>query len=414
MSSIDSLPKIQARRLFLQKQGLLPQASFGRGLVGVQQTIEQLSYVQIDTISVVDRAHHHALLSRVPDYQPAMLDTLQSEQRTVFEYWSHAAAYLPMKHYRYFLPLMQGYARHRTHDKKMAQHIVGRIRADGPLQARDFEAQPGKRASGWWDWKPAKHVLEHLFLSGELMISERRGFRKVYDLTERVLPSDVDTRTPDVASWTRFHLLNAARALGVATLSDLTYARNSVRRFAGADFTPNYVSGLQNLLDAGELVPVDVDGVRYVTTPGALSALPKRVDRSRIRLLSPFDNLVINRKRTQFLFEFDYLLECYVPQAKRRFGYFCLPLLWGDALIGRLDSKVERKIHCLQLRHLQIEPHIKLTDGLVAALISGIKDFATAQACQTTTIARVTPKALLKRLPDDWQRLRDYTADAAT
>ncbi len=137
-----------------------------------------------------------------------MLDTLQSEQRTVFEYWSHAAAYLPMKHYRYFLPLMQGYARHRTHDKKMAQHIVGRIRADGPLQARDFEARPGKRASGWWDWKPAKHVLEHLFLSGELMISERRGFRKVYDLTERVLPSDVDTRTPDVASWTRVHLLS--------------------------------------------------------------------------------------------------------------------------------------------------------------------------------------------------------------
>jgi len=405
MSSIDSLTKIEARRLFLQRQGLLPQTSLGRGPVGVQQAIEQLGYVQIDTISVVDRAHHHALQARVPHYQPTMLDKLQSRDRTIFEYWSHAAAYLPMKHYRYYLPLMQGYARHRKHDKVMAKHILARIRAEGPLQARDFEAPAGKQTSGWWDWKPAKQVLEHLFLSGELMISERRGFQKVYDLTERVLPSDIDTRTPDVAAWTRFHLLNTVQALGVGSLRDLTYARSTVRRFAGAEFTPNYAEGLQSLLEAGELVQVNVDDLSCVTTPGALGALPKRISRSRVRLLSPFDNLVINRKRTLFLFGFDYQLECYVPEPKRRFGYFCLPLLWGDALIGRLDCKVVRKTHCLQLRHLQIEPHIALTETLLCALTQGIEDFAAAQASQSITISRVSPQDLQQRLPGHWQRV---------
>jgi uncharacterized protein YcaQ len=409
MPSIDSLPKAQAIRLFLQHQGLL-RASFGRGPAGVQQTIEQLGYVQIDTISVVDRAHHHALKSRIPNYQPAMLDKLQSSDRTVFEYWAHAAAYLPMKHYRYYLPLMEGYQRYRKHDKKMAQHILARIRTDGPLQAKDFDAPLGKRASGWWDWKPAKHVLEHLFLSGELMISKRRGFQKVYDLRERVLPGDIDTRVPDIASWARFQLTNAIKALGVASMSDLTYAHSAARRFAGAEFTPDYPTALQTLVESGEFVQVDVDGLNCVTTPSALSALPKRINRSRVQLLSPFDNLVINRKRTQFLFGFDYKLECYVPEPKRRFGYFCLPLLWGDALIGRLDCKVERQTHCLQLRHLQIEPHIALTDALIAALIRGVDDFATAQACETTTVGRVSPQALLPRLPDSWQRASSVMA----
>jgi hypothetical protein len=412
MPSIDSLTKTQARRLFLQHQGLLPQVSFGQGIVGVQQTIDQLGYIQIDTISVVDRAHHHTLKARVPNYQPTLLNKLQSVDRTAFEYWAHAAAYLPMHHYRYYLPLMQGYQRHRTHDKKMVQYILARISAEGPLQAKDFEAPAGKPSSGWWDWKPAKHALEHLFLSGELMISERRGFQKVYDLRERVLPDCVDTRTPDNTSWTRFHLIKAVQALGVGSLNDLTYARSTVRRFAGAEFKPNYASGLQTLLESGELVQVNVAGLSCVTTPSALSGGPKRINRSRVRFLSPFDNLVINRKRTAFLFGFDYQLECYVPEAKRQFGYFCLPMLWGDALIGRLDCKVDRKSHCLQLRHLQLEPHVGLTDGLIAALVLGINDFATAQACDTTTIARVSPQTLQQRLPSEWLRAPSQASNA--
>jgi uncharacterized protein YcaQ len=186
------------RRIALHQQGLLRNESFGRGKGAVLRAIEQIGYVQIDTISIVERAHHHVLGSRVANYRPTMLEQLVGE-RKLFEYWFHAAAWLPMADYRFSLPRMHQLngERHwfKGSNPRLMHEILARIAADGPLRARDFE-DTRQSNSGWWDWKPAKQALEQLFMQGELMVSARQGFQKVYDLPERVLPDWVDTRMP--------------------------------------------------------------------------------------------------------------------------------------------------------------------------------------------------------------------------
>ncbi len=390
-----------ARRATLRYQGLLKGAYFGQGKQAVVRAIDALGYLQIDTISVVDRSHHHILKTRISNYTPELLTQLQAVDRQVFEYWSHAAAYLPIQDYRYYLPMMHGFGAQRSHDQALTQSILHRITAEGPLQSKDFEPQRDRQSNGWWDWKPAKHALEYLFLSGQLMITERVGFAKLYDLTERVLPTFIDTRMPSVTEWARFSLLKSLKALGIGTLADLTYARATVRRFTAPEFVPDYAAALQQLIDEGEACAVDVDGETWYALPGLFEPSRTQLDRSQIQFLSPFDNLVINRKRLLRLFNFDYQLECYVPAAKRRYGYFCLPLLWGDQLVGRMDCKAERKTGVLHLRHLQIESQYVLTDALISALELGLQRFAEGLQCthielETTTPARLGQALTLK------------------
>ena len=188
------------RRLALGARGLLHKRPFGQGLPAARRAIAHLGYVQIDTISVVERAHHHVLQARVPGYQPKMLDQLL-HKREVFEYWSHAAAFLPMEDFRYSLPYKHAIKSGQQHwfkspDQKLMQNLLDRIRVDGPLRSRDLES-PRKKGVGWWDWKPAKKALEQLYMQGDLMVSDREGFQKAYDLTERVLPAEVDASMPN-------------------------------------------------------------------------------------------------------------------------------------------------------------------------------------------------------------------------
>ena len=182
------LTQSEARKLFLKQQGLLRDNEFGRGKNATNRVIQRLSYVQIDTISVIRRAHEHVLYNRVPNYSLKHLEKLVQE-REIFEYWSHAAAFLPFKDFRYSLPVMKGFRNARQCDNKIKSEVLARIRAEGPLQSRDFEDTSSKKRSGWWEWKPSKRVLEHLFFSGELMVTRREGFQKVFDLTEDFLPS---------------------------------------------------------------------------------------------------------------------------------------------------------------------------------------------------------------------------------
>ena len=207
------------RRIALNQQGLLKADSFGRGKAATLRAIEHLGYVQIDTISVVERAHHHVLWSRVSNYQPKFLDQLVKE-RKVFEYWFHAASWLPMRDYRFALPRMNRQNGERgwfeNCDKKLVAHILQRVREEGPLRARDFEdTRKGKKQ--WWDWKPAKQALEQLFMQGELMVSARQGFQKVYDLPQRVLPDWVDTRLPTLDEYAGYLINTTLRAHGFAT-----------------------------------------------------------------------------------------------------------------------------------------------------------------------------------------------------
>ncbi len=392
------LSKKEARRLLLHRQGLLRKDHFGRGKQAVRKCIEHLSWVQIDTISVVERAHHHVLRSRVSSYDPKMLHLLQVHDRRLFEYWSHAAAYLPIQDYRFYLPVMHGSAAKRAPDRKIAPAIMQRIESEGPLQARDFEGPANKKSSGWWDWKPAKMALEHLYLSGELMVTHREGFQKVYDLRERVLPDHLDTSMPSDDNWAKFIVNRMIGAHGLASEHDIGYARTSIRALTNRNIKKLLSRALENLLEDGQVCRLEVEGTTYFAHPGTSSELPLRLGRRRIHILSPFDNVTINRRRMLELFDFDYQLECYVPGPKRRYGYFCLPLLYGDALIGRLDAKAQRTVGNLEIRNLVLEEKAKVDDKLLSALKQGLLRFADNNQCHSISVLKTRPENLKRNL----------------
>jgi len=393
----------RARRLIIQSQGLDGGWKLPPGPEGVTGVVERLGYVQIDTIAVVQRAHEHILWSRRPDYCPQMLHQLQAVDRRVFEYWTHAASYVPMADYRYYLPRMRGFAdgermqSWRRDNGKLARHVLKRIREEGALASGDFDAPPGKRGP-WWDWKPAKRALEYLFSAGELMISERRNFQRLYDLTERVLPGGVDASLPSARERAHFAV---RRALGNDGVADAPHIRWWLR-------DPEAVAAaLAELTDAGEVTPVRVrgwDGETQFALTRSLEASSRGARRRRrLHILSPFDNLVIRRQRLRRIFDFEYKLEAYVPAPKRQYGYFCLALLWGDRFVGRIDPKAERKQKMLTIRSLQMEPGIEVDDELLAALACRLSAFAAFNGCEHTRIEHARPARVGSRL----QRLID-------
>jgi len=387
----------QARRIVLASQGLLQTEPFGTGIQGVQQAINQLRYIQIDTISVVERAHHHVLSTRVPSYSPGMLHELQAKQKTVFEYWYHAAAYLPMEDYRFYRPTMEGLQKKKPVDKKLRKCILQRIKTEGPLSSKDFEAPKGQKNSGWWDWKPAKRAMEMMFLSGELMIAERKGFQKVYDLTENCLPASINLAQPSDETRGYFYIRKMLANLGVARAKDICYARTMVKH-SGFDVQTTINRCLENLVESGEVLSFSIKGQIYYSLAKTLDESPKRVGRKHIRFLSPFDNLVINRDRLSDLFDFDYKLECYVPAAKRKFGYFVLPILFGGELIGRLDCKAERKSGVLIIHKLWLEKGVSINDELVSALCLGLLDYRIQLGCDAIEASEIGNKMLRRAL----------------
>ncbi len=366
MAAVTELSLDEARKLILLAQGVYK--SRGKGTKGALEAISRLGYVQIDSISVVQRAHHHTLWNRVAGYQPDHLDTLVAEKQ-VFEYWSHAAAYLPMCDYRFSLPRKRAIAggdKHwfnRDDHGRLMQEIRARITAEGPLMARDFE-QPRKGTAGWWDWKPAKKALEQLFMEGELMAVERRGFQKVYDLTERALPEGIDMSVPGEQEYLRYLITRFLRAHALARPEHCCYLLKGMQRPIRRE--------VSEMLAEGSLIALSVAGEEYVALADVTEGLAKRLPAEQVKILSPFDNVLIQRKRAQALFDFDYQLECYVPEPKRQFGYFALPILSGRQFIGRVDVKMERREGCLRLRHLHFDKPVSDTclEELCIALLA--------------------------------------------
>ncbi|MEP1445891.1 MAG: crosslink repair DNA glycosylase YcaQ family protein [Paraglaciecola sp.] len=344
------LTQKQACKLALVSQGLHKSNPFGQGICGVDATIKQLSYVQIDSISVVQRAHHHCLWTRVRNYQTDFLEQLIS-QRKIFEYWSHAAAYLPMQDYRFSLPKKRSIASGEKHwrDKNplAEKRVLQRIKQEGPLRAADFEHKRSHKSSGWWDWKPDKVALEQLFIEGELMVVRRQGFQKVYDLTERVLPTSIDTTIPTATQYERYLIERYVRAHGFASAQQISYLRKGMRG--------HITETCQQMLENNELQLVTVGGQSYYALTNVTDLLKLSISRDHVHILSPFDNLVIQRKRLSDIFGFDYQIECYVPPHKRQHGYFSLPLLWGAQFVGRMDAKVDRKTQVMHIQNLHLE-----------------------------------------------------------
>ncbi len=392
----NSIDQKTARRLILHGQGILKPDQLGRGINAVQKAIEQLSYVQIDTISVVNRAHHHVLKNRVSNYQEQDLHRLLSDRKTIFEYWSHAAAYIPTQDYRYYMNTMQGYRKHRPVDKKIQKEIINRILTEGPCQSRDFENTDTKKSTGWWDWKPAKQVMENMFLSGELMVKERRGFQKVYDLTENILPDHIDTSKPTPLETGTYYVQRMLGALGIATSSDIGYARPTIRRFAKINIIPSIEQALQTLKETGDVMEYTINNRPHYALTRSIENLPSRIGQKRAVILSPFDNLVINRNRLQEQFGFNYLLECYVPQAKRVYGYFTLPILLGDKFIGRLDAKAHRKQRILDLNNAWFEQ--TPNDESLSALSDALLAFADSLNCNKIRFINLKSNKHFKQL----------------
>lgn len=383
------------KRLALARQGLTRPAAFGRGLPGARKALTQLGYVQIDTISVVSRAHDHTLFARVPNYRPEHLDRLVGRGEA-FEYWFHAAAYLPMRDYRFSLPRKHAFRSgqrgwHRSRDQKLMRYVLDRIRAEGPLKARDFESNTPRR-SGWWDWKPSKRALEQLFMQGDLMTSGRDGFQKVYDLTERVLPANVDDRVPSLEEYAD-HLIDVTLAAhGFATKKSFTYLRRGLPLRTAVD------TRLGERCAAGDLCRQTLaDGSRIYLAPEDLDARQRR-PAARVRLLSPFDNAIIQRDRNQSIHGFDYQLECYVPAAKRRFGYFCLPILYRDEFVGRADCKAHRAEGRFEIISLHLESTTVERDVFPAEFAKAVTAYAAFNACRRIDLGVVSPAAWARPL----------------
>jgi uncharacterized protein YcaQ len=339
----------EAKKAILVSQVIHKAHKLGKGKTATYKALESVNYVQIDSISVVERAHHHSLWNRVENYDPIHIEQLL-EDKQIFEYWSHAASYLPMVDYRFTLPRKSAFAKGDEHwfkkDKKSMSYVLDRIKAEGPLQAKDFK-DPRTEKSGWWDWKPAKVALEQLFMEGKLMALKSQGFQKVYDLTEHVVPAAIDMRTPSEAEYFQYLIINYLTANAIGTYQQITYLLKGlkipVKKYC------------MHMVEEGLLITVNVDNQSYFALPIVHNLLRTKLSRHRVKILSPFDNLLVQRKRTKELFNYDYQIECYVPADKRKFGYFSLPLLWGCTFSGRMDVKMDRKSKVLNVLHLHIE-----------------------------------------------------------
>ena len=382
---MDSLSLTQARKIILHSQLLPPKQVKQPSKAVTLSALEQLGYIQIDTISVIQRAHHHTLWNRNARYQPKDLDVLL-EQKQVFEYWSHAAAYLPMRDYRYSLYRKNGFKTGQLKhwykkDQSLMDDVLKRIEQEGPLMAKDFE---GERANkGGWGGKPAKQALETLFMQGDLMVPKRVNFHKVYDLTERVIPSHIDTSVPSEFEYARYLIVQFLQANGVGLVSEMSYLLKNVK--------PLLNQVLQQMLEEGEVIEVAIDQQTYYLLPHSLDLLKRPLSRGKLKILSPFDNLLIQRKRMNALFNFDYLIECYVPEAKRQYGYFSLPLLWQGELVARMDCKVDRKQGCLHINNLVLESKVKQLESLVEVLVQELKHFMAFNQCSHCVVHQSTP-----------------------
>ncbi len=340
----ESLSIDQAKRIILHAQGLTKSNPFGNSSSSVAKAIEHLGYVQLDTISVVERAHHHVLTTRIPSYQAKWLDQAQWKHRTIFEYWSHAAAYLPMKDYRFAIPVMETFRQKKDNwpssSKSDMRKVLERVRAEGPLMSRDFVSD--HKGGSWWDWKPAKWALQRLFLEGNLMVSHRQGFQRIYDLPERILAVGVDTTPPTKKEFYRYLILTTLRAQGLSMPNEISHLRTTD---AGI-----FKKVLDELREEKMICSVNVDSKKsYLCLVNNIDQKVRLPD--KVTILSPFDNLVIWRKRLKDIFDFDYTLECYIPSHKRQYGYFCLPVLYKNDFLGRIDVKADRKTSTLQIKN---------------------------------------------------------------
>jgi uncharacterized protein YcaQ len=372
----DKISLDVARRIALAAQGFAeprPGAAIDRR--HLKRVLSRLGLFQIDSVSVIVRAHYMPLFSRLGPYQRGLIDDAAvGRKRLLFEYWAHEASLLPVETYPLMRWRMEQAAKGKGiwgHLAKLAaeradfiEAVFSEVSSRGPIAASDFEGKRGN--GGWWGWSDAKQALEFLFWAGRITAAGRRpSFERLYDLPERVLPKSVLAMPTPAPKDARRELLRiAARALGVATSSDL----RDYFRMSPADADPR----IAELVEAGELLPVKVEGWTSKAYLDPKARRPRRVNARA--LLAPFDPLVWERSRTERLFDFRYRIEIYTPAEKRVHGYYVLPFLLGEQLVGRVCLKADRQAGVLRVNVAHAEDHAPA--GTAEALVDELKSMA--------------------------------------
>ncbi|MHA4809097.1 winged helix-turn-helix domain-containing protein [Flavitalea flava] len=386
----------QARKIILHAAGLSKRGQFGKGKEAVYKLIDHLGFVQVDTNYVVERAHHHAIATRVPDYKLEWLDELQADGR-IFEFFTYASGYIPMSDFRFSLPVKASFLSKRESltqaEINLMNKVLDRISREGPLMAKDFENDRVAVSSGWWDWRPSKIALERLHLDGRLMTMRRKDFQKTYDLPKNIIPGDIDTTNPDAGEYAKQVIRRSLKTLGIANVKDIAYPARYVKNSVKAE--------LERLVNDGEVCSVEIEGLKTSNLYMLSSYKRKKIELSDDAfILSPFDVLNVYRHRLSDFFKFDYQVECFVPRPKRKYGYFSLPVLIGDKFVARMDAKADRKQKVLIIHNLHFEP-LKLTRPMVVKIIDAIKAFAKFNHCEAVTIKKTNDKAVFKAIREE-------------
>ena len=384
------LTKLQARKIIITAAGLARRAQFGTGIEAVCLLIDHLGFVQLDTNYVVERAHHHVMAARVPDYQTEWLTELCEDGR-IYEYFSSDAGYLPMPDFRFSLPVKQAF---ETQGKPLskAEHnlmkqILDQVERDGAVMVGDFDNDRIEASTGWWDWRPAKVALERLYLEGKLMIRRSKTFQKVYDLPLNLVPEDINLEMPTAEEYARFIIRQTLGALGIAALKEMKWRSRRVK--------DNLLKKeLEKMILNAEVKSVTVEGLKtplYMLHNQEINL--ELAD--EVFILSPFDILNVFRHRLKDFFNFDYQIECFVPAPKRLYGYFSLPVLAGDTFIARMDAKADRKKKLLIVHNVHFEA-IDLDQSTIEKFIEALKEFVRFNKCQDIVFKRSNNESYLE------------------
>ncbi len=387
-SSSLTITAADARRLVLHAQALLddPVAFAPATPRTVGRLVERLGFVQVDTISTVERAHHLILAPRMDGYQPPLLArALERDRRLLFEHWTHDASIIPLKWYRHWRPRFERYRSGTWHRRQLGDDadrimaaVLERITAEGALTSRDFEHDGQRGTHFWWGWKPQKIALDYLWRCGVLHVAARRNFHKVYDLTQRVVPSHAALPHPGEAEHVEWACRTALDRLGAASARDIV-------KFWHALSIDQVKRWLAQASTSGEVIPVLVESAdgssppRPAFAPADITARIARLPKPPVgmRLLCPFDPVLRDRARAKRLFNFDFRFEGFVPAAQRTHGYYVMAILEGDRFVGKVDPKFDRSTGTLKIGRLWWEPGVKVTRARRSAFEAGVERLAT-------------------------------------
>lgn len=394
--TLPLIPNAVARRLFLDRHALA-EAPVGPASGGeLAQLVGRIGFVQVDSITTVERAHHMILWSRRQGYRPPALKRLLEPDRVLWEHWTHDASILPMAlwpmwRHRFARDadrLHQNWRRwFREGYEAQFDTILNRIAAGGPVTSAEVGIGEARGKGGWWDWHPSKTALEWLWRTGQLAVTRRDGFRKVYDLTERVIPEALRRAEVDEAAMVDWACTSALDQLGFASAAEVQAYWNAVR-------VDEARAWLAAAVQDGRVVEVLVEGAdggqrRAFARPGLVAEVPPEPP-ARLRILSPFDPALRDRARAEFLFGFRYRIEVFVPEPRRVFGYYVFPLLEGARLVGRVD--VKRVGAVLAVRAVWPEPGVSFGKGRQDRLAAELDRLAQFAGCDRVDWA------------DDWRR----------